>query len=157
LEEFEHAMRSKDERIVELETLLRRNGVVLGGSDHDLDILDAWFGASVEGEPAGGRPVRLRNIWYAVSYDIGLFLGELMIHSASWLEWRLYLPESKSMKSNMSFQNPVIQGFRGASGPDFFLHPYMQVGGYGGALVNGHKADPDGTLRRIVSYAKRIA
>lgn len=155
--EFEHAMNSKSERISVLEVLLRDNGISLGPSEQDLDILDTWFGSSVEGGPGDGQPIRLRNIWYAVSYDIGLFLGELIIKRSPWLEWRPYLPKGKNMKSNMSFQNPVIQGFRRVSGVDFFLHPYIQVGGYGGALVNGHKSGPDGTLRRIVTYASSIA
>jgi hypothetical protein len=36
-------------------------------------------------------------------------------------------------------------------------HPYLRIGGYGGALVNGHRDAPDGILHRIVISATDVA
>jgi hypothetical protein len=157
MEEFEHAMASKESRIAALGALLAENEIRIGESNEDLDVIDTWFGKCVEGNPKSGPPMRLRNVWYAVAYDIGLFLGDLVIKRSPGLEWRAYLPKSKTMKASLSFQNPVVQGFKRVSSPEYFIDPFIMVGSYGGALVNGLADSPDGTLRRIVVAATDVA
>jgi hypothetical protein len=152
--EFDHLMKRKGERIVELAKLVGANGLRLDVTDESLDQMEEWFGANVEPFPEG--PDRLRPLWYAVVADIGLRLGEVMIARAPGLSWEFYEWGGRGKRKHISYQRHVIMGFTRAANPRYDHDPAFEVAAYGVRVVSGSAGDL-GFFRQIVDDAVSYA
>ena len=103
--EYKDVMARRHERIEQLEGLVGRHGLVLGSTDEALNELNDWYVDSVTRSDT--EPERLSNVWYGVSFDIGLFLGEVMIERVPGLHWEFYVWGKRSLP----YQRHVIMGF----------------------------------------------
>lgn len=144
--EYARQMATKADRIAALRRLLAQNGIDLDDSEASVRALHDWYRDNVE---AGTEPGRLRSIWYAVAYDIGMYLGERMIERSPGLHWSL----DTSHKRALHYQRPVITGFSGVANPRYNIDPGMIVVIEGQAIVEGGGSMPDyfGWLLRSVA------
>jgi hypothetical protein len=135
---FNKAMAEKEERKAQLRLLLEYHGRSLETTDESIDELERWYRAEVQPDP--DKPGRMINWWYGVAFDIGLFLGDVMIERAPNLEWELYT----GGKTFPYFQRPVIKGFTRSPIPRERVDPDWHV------IILGHatiKHDPPSELR----------
>lgn len=98
-------MDSRPTRRVELAGLLSRNGLTLSESDGDIQTLNEWY--IDEMEPDDRDPGRLMPLWYAVTNDVALFLGDEMIARNPGLRWEFFIWGKRSSH----YQRHVIMGF----------------------------------------------
>ena len=102
---FEHHFASIEERLDKLQRLLGPE-TELDFSDHSLEQLDNWF-------PAFIARYCTENEWptpeaFSLSNDVAMYLGETLLRRGPHLKWRLEL----SHKQDISYQRPVVAGFR---------------------------------------------
>jgi hypothetical protein len=109
---FDQFMAAREKRIAALTSLLSINGVALSDSEDGIEAANDWFRREVQKDV--DRP-RLRDPWYAVALDIGIYLGEALIKRAPHLKWSLFI----GGKQDASYQRPVIMGFRGVKNPKY--------------------------------------
>lgn len=151
--EFDRKMAAKGERIDELRRLLKQNDIDLGSTDEDIRALDDWFAAEVE--PDGLGTGRLRNLWYAVVTDMGLFLGDVLIERAPGLHWELCVVGGKR---NMHFQRHVVMGFQHVRDPRAYSVDFaLNIAGYGQGLVAGTVPNEPHAILRMVLYNQSLA
>jgi hypothetical protein len=116
---FDYVMEQRRFRVAQLGELVERNGHKFGTDDADIQEVNDFFRLNVEvsTEPAArGYP---KPEWGSVSYDIGLYLGEVLIERHPHLRWKLDLA-----KKSVSANQPVFVGFekvavKGFKNPDF--------------------------------------
>lgn len=135
-ETFERAMAAKPARIEQLRRLLAANGLVLGGDDDSVQRLNDWFRTNVEANP--GDPSRLENLWYAVVFDTGLFLGDVMIQRSPGLRWEMF----KAGRRDVAYQKHVIVGFTKVANPKYNVDIDRVVATYGHQVINRDDVDP---------------
>lgn len=136
-EAYEHLMASKQDRILQLSTLLRANGFELSSSDTAIQQLNDWFRLNVERAEDGSG--RLRNIWYAVVNDISLFLGDELISRNPGVRWTLFLSGAK----NASYQRHVLAGFADVPNPKYNVDIDRLIAAYGHRVVSGASVDAE--------------
>lgn len=136
-ESFERAMAAKPARIEQLRRLLAANGLVLGEDDDSVQRLNDWFRTNVEANP--DDPSRLENLWYAVVFDIGLFLGDIMIQRSPGLRWEMF----KAGRRDVAYQKHVIVGFTRVANPKYNVDVDRVVATYGHQAINGDGVDPN--------------
>lgn len=146
---FDKVMEEKDERIEGLRRLLAANGETLADDDAGIQQLNDWLAKHVEPHPQ--QPGRLLPLWYAVCFDIGLFLGEVMIRRCPNLRWDLFIWG----KRNVDYHRHVIMGFSKVSNPKYNIGLELPVSGVGHRAIAG-KAPPDDTFLRLVKGAERF-
>ena len=144
---FADLMEGRRRRIQELEGLLEHNGVQISFHDDGLQRLDEWYQAHVEGT----TPDRLNDRWYAIGLDIGLYLGEAIIHRAPGVQWRLFTAD----KRDASFQRPVLMGFDKAPNRNYNVDPERLVGIHGHRLVAGDDEPRNFFVQLVNSAALR--
>ena len=147
---FKRLISEKTARIEELRKLLDVNGIELSASDEGLQVLNDWFRENVE--PNESDPGRLRNLWYAVVNDIGLFLGDVMIERAPGLRWEFFTWGRK----NVSYQRHVIMGFSQISFPTYNVDIDAAVAVYGQRIIAGQEVEKD-AFRQWVEDSVRDA
>ena len=135
-ESFERAMVAKPARIEQLRHLLEANGLVPGDDDESVQHLNDWFRKSVEPNP--DDPSRLENLWYAVVFDVGLFLGDLMIRRGPGLRWELF----RSGRRDVAYQKHVIVGFTKVANPKYNVDIDRVVATYGHQIITRDEVDP---------------
>jgi hypothetical protein len=104
---YEHLMAARAARRRQLEDLLSANDVHLSPSDEGLIALGGWYRAEVE--PSPSAPRRLADLWYAVTNDVALFLGDVTIERAPMLHWAFFTWG----KRDVAYQRHVVMGFPG--------------------------------------------
>lgn len=134
--EYRHTLATKPDRIEQLTHLLRANEVTLGHDDKSVQELDYWFQANVRADP--GDPSRLRDLWYAVCHDIGLFLGDLMVARFPQLQWKLYVWGQR----NVSYHKHVIMGFTQTLNQKYNVDVERVVSTHGHRIVAVLEEDP---------------
>ena len=134
--EFARIMAAKGQRIEMLRGLLKSNGVELASSADGIQNLNDWFRHNVEHDPA--RADGLLPEWYSVSFDIGLFLGEVLIGRHPNLHWEFFTWGKK----NVSYQRPVIMGFSSVQNPRYNIDFWSQIETYGQSIVHGRGPKP---------------
>lgn len=134
--EFARIMAAKGQRIEMLRGLLKSNGVELAPGADGIQNLNDWFRHNVEHDPA--RADGLLPEWYSVSFDIGLFLGEVLIGRHPNLHWEYFTWGKK----NVSYQRPVIMGFSSVQNPKYNIDFWSQVETYGQSIVHGRGPKP---------------
>jgi hypothetical protein len=125
---FQRLMACKEARIEEVRGLLRRNGVTLGSDDTQLQSLNDWFRAEVQGDLTTGR---LLPLWYAVVNDVALFLGDVMIERSPGLTWVMF---DKGRRA-ASYQRHVLVGFSRVPNPRYHVDIDLLLATYGHRVV----------------------
>jgi hypothetical protein len=147
---FRAIMEEKEARKAELAKLCRSNGVPLDYSDESIEALEALFRDNVKADPE--NPSRPASRWFMVSRDVGLYLGDLLISRAPWLEWQMFT----GGKRNISYQRPVIMGFRKVQDSRYNIDPERRVVGYAHRLVTTAPNEV-GYFRKFMDAALRVA
>lgn len=125
---FAKVIAAREERVASLRQLLEANGRQLGISNDDIQDLEDWFRGHVVADP--DEPSRPDARSLALAFDIGVFLGELMIRRRPELRWKLLT----SPKRDVSFQRPVVSGF---SDPSMHIDPIWSASSFAFRLSNG--------------------
>lgn len=121
---FTRIMDQRLERVAMLGDLGELNGHEFGTSDAAVQRVNDFFRLNIErGEDMDGYPT---PDWGSVSYDVGLYVGEVLIARFPNLHWKL-----DTAKKSASANQPVISGFRGA-------HPRYSLGVYGRFVSYGY-------------------
>lgn len=142
---FDRLMDARHVRIDELTRLAATDGVDLAATDA-VDQLDRWFLRSVEPNP--DEPERLRNIWYSVVNDIGLYLGERAIEgSGGSLHWAFFT----AGKTDVAYQRHVVMGFDVAN-KKYNVDFDLLVARHGHRVVGGVEVEP-GYFMKILGNA----
>jgi hypothetical protein len=143
---YERMMAAKPERIEMLKGLLAVNGIDLDGTDEAVQAMNDWFRAELEPNPRDpGEPARL---WSGVAYDIGLYLGDLLIERAPALEWRFF----DKGKRDLSYQHPVIMGFD-VPNPKYNVDLPWAVRMYAYGLLNDAAEGEEDTFVSMVEHS----
>ncbi|MCF6423684.1 hypothetical protein [Amycolatopsis tucumanensis] len=135
-EAFDHLMEALPHRIEMLRSLLAANAVVLGCDDESIQRLEDWLYEHVEADP--GNPDRLRDVWYSVVNDIGLFLGEVFIQRHPNLGWKLF---TGGGKRHVAYHRHVIMGFTKVSNPRYNVDTDRVVAGCAHRAISGMPDD----------------
>ena len=117
--------------------LLARNGVNLADTDGGLQDVNDWFRREVQPDPA--MPGRMAPDWYAVTNDLALFLGEVMVTRSPNLSWQFFT----AGKKDVSYQRAVISGFAGVPNPKYNIDPGRLLATYGHRIVAGQAVEED--------------
>ena len=125
---FQRLMALKEARIEEVRGLLRRNGVTLGSDDAQLQSLNDWFRAEVQGDVTTGR---LLPLWYAVVNDVALFLGDVIVERCPGLTWVMFDKGARSL----SYQRHVLVGFSRVPNPRYHVDIDLLLATYGHRVV----------------------
>ena len=131
-EHFKLYVAAIPERRPALEGLLRRNGVELTSDEAGLEALNGWYVDHVRGDP---EAMRLESWWYVVTTDISMWLGSYIQERVPHLEWQLVT----SPKSDMSYQRPVLMGFRNVKNRKYNIDLELLVAGLGVRAVRGQR------------------
>jgi hypothetical protein len=134
---YERLMAAKEERIAQLDRLLRANGLRLDDSDEGIARLNDWFRSEVEPDP--NDPNRLRPLWYAVVNDLALFLGDVIISRAPMLHWAFFDGGAR----DAAFQRHVLMGFTRVANPKFNVDIDLQLAALGTRIVKGKRGVGD--------------
>jgi hypothetical protein len=143
---FGDLMDAREHRKRELVRLLKRNGFNVDPDDRGLQALNDWYRANVAA--SDDAPDRLQDRWYAVGLDVGLFIGDAIIHRAPSLEWRLFTDG----RTDASYHRPVIMGFTRVANPRYYLDPELVVGTHGHRLISGY-TEPEDLFVQVVRSA----
>lgn len=136
-ESFHHLLDSLGDRRGELLKLLGDNGVDVDLSTKiGLSAADNWYRSSVERSETDPR--RMRNVWYSVSNDIGLVLGDVFLARHPTLSWHFYTGGRK----DISYHKAVIIGFTVPKNKKYNFNPIGGVVTYGTRLAQGLSTDP---------------
>lgn len=146
--EFDQLIGNKQVRIEALGQLLRLNGVRLGKDDGSLQEINAWVDANAELEPDNDD--RLRSIWYAVTNDVALFLGEIIIERFPNLHWELFVRGAR----DVSYHRPVLMGFTKAQNPKYNIDIAQAVAVHLVRVANGLEADEHFFVQLVNSMAR---
>lgn len=134
---FRRVMETKESRIAELRRLLSNFDVSLASDDASIQALNDWFVANIKADPK--RPGFLRPEWSSIAYDVGLFLGEVIIARHPNLHWELFTWG----KTDVAFHRAVIMGM---STEDVKLRTYIDIldmtEGYAHFIVEAHGSVP---------------
>jgi hypothetical protein len=122
---FRELMSTKDERILMLGRLVQSDGIELDESEESVQRLNDWFVEHVERDP--DDPTRLRGRWLSVAQDIGLYLAEIVFRAAPHLKWAMDV----GTRHSISYQRPVLTGFRNVPYPRFTVDPAFAISQYG--------------------------
>lgn len=128
--QYNDVMERREERIEQLAGLVGRNGVTFGRTDEALLALGEWYVTSVT--PDQSDRSRLSPVWFAVSFDIALLLGEIMIQRVAGLRWEFYVWG----KTDMAYQRHVIMGFH-TPDPRMNIDPQRVISVIGHRAMNG--------------------
>jgi len=143
--EYRNLMAARPERKSALTALLAGNGVVLSDDDEGVAALDTWFVEHVELSET--ETERLRNLWYAVIVDMGLFMGDLAIQQSPGLHWEFFTWG----KRNVSYQRAVIMGFSQIEFPRYGTDPIWVIAGYGLRVALGYPEGPGRLVEMMAS------
>lgn len=134
---FRRFVETKESRIGALQRLLGNHGLPLANEDVSIQALNDWFVDNIE--PDAQRPGLLRPEWYSITYDVGLFLGEVMIARHPNLHWELFTWG----KTDVAYHRGVIMGM---STEDAKLRTYIDIldmtEGYAHFVVEVHGSVP---------------
>jgi hypothetical protein len=137
-ESFKRRMASKSTRIEMLGRLVRINGGdELSHSESAIQMLNDWFVEHIEIDPA--NPGQPQAWWNSISNDVALYLGEYLILECPWLEWQMWTKG----KRDVSYQRPVVVGFRNAGFDNFSWDVHRQVASYSHRIMRakGHASE----------------
>jgi hypothetical protein len=143
---YERMMATKGERIEMVKRLVAANGIDLDGSDEAVQALNEWF--RIELEPTARDPGEPGRLWSGVAYDIGLYLGDLMIERAPGLEWRFF----DKGKRELSYQHPVIMGFA-VPNPNYNIDLPWAVRMYAYHLLSDAAEGDDDIFVRMIEHS----
>lgn len=147
---FDDLMAARERRKAALEELLAINGASISTDDVGLQRLDDWYAGNVEA--SADERGRLAPRWYAVGLDIGLYLGDAVIERSPGVRWELFT----AGRRDVSYQRPVLLGFKGVENPNHNVDPEVVVGGHGRRIVAGGPEPADvfvGAVRRAAARA----
>jgi hypothetical protein len=147
---YNKAMAEKPERRKQLGNLLKRHGISLETTDNGIDSIEKWYRAEVQPDP--DKPGHMINWWYGVAFDIGLFLGDVMILRAPNLKWEFFT----GGKSFSYYQNLVIAGFTRSPVPNERVEPDRHVVNLGHATIQG-RAPLDLRFAKLVRSVVEVA
>lgn len=145
---FNRLMAAREKRIGEVRRLLERNGVELGADDADLQALNDWFRAEVEGDRETGR---LLPRWYAVVNDLALFLGDVIIERGPGLRWAMFDKGAR----DIAFQRHVLMGFSGVPNPKYNVDIDRLLATYGHRIISGEQVEPDAFVTWVAAAASK--
>lgn len=137
---FTRLMNAKKQRLSILGQTLARSGIDLpspeNADDLAFDRLEQWYVLNVAAD-ANDRS-RLDPIWYSITSDIGLYLGDAMISRGPGTMWTFYTADRRAD----SYQEAVITGFSGVPNPKYYINPTYLVAELGHqALTQDRKLD----------------
>lgn len=133
---YELVMDSKDDRIRELKKLAAAAGIELDGSEKALQAFNDWFIENVEPDPVS--PDQARGRWFSVTHDLSLYLADLILAKHPHLHWTLL----EGGKRDLSYQRPVLVGFRNAH-PTYAVDLDYALTQYANGLARGEHEEPD--------------
>jgi len=130
--EFAHVMANLDSRLAILASLVGGEGLRLDLSLSSVDGLEAWYVNNVEPhDPPNGR---LASIWYGIAFDIGLYLGEVLIRAAPVLRWQVCADPVSD-----SFQRHVVGGINDDFGEPWYFDPWLTMSAMGHQVIDGKR------------------
>jgi hypothetical protein len=129
-------METKDQRVEELKKLARAARIDLDDSEEALQRFNDWFVMYVRADP--DRPEQARGRWLSVCHDLSLHLADLILARHPHLHWKL----QKTGKTNLSYQRPVLVGFRSAH-PTYAVDLYFALTQYAGCIVRREQEERD--------------
>jgi hypothetical protein len=129
-------METKDQRVDELKNLARAARIELDDSEEALQRFNDWFVMDVKPDP--DRPEQAGGRWLSVCHDLSLYLADLIMARHPHLHWKL----QKTGKRDLSYQRPVLVGFRNAH-PTYTVDLYFALTQYAGGLVRREQEDRD--------------
>lgn len=147
---FEHLMRHKTDRIDELRRLTSMNGVHLSQDDAAVQDLNDWYRRNIQ--PDSVDPQRLRPLWYAVTNDVALFLGDTLINRFPKLRWEFFTQG----KRNVSYHRAVIMGFSRVTNPRYNLDVDRLIATYGHQIIARENVTPDYFVSMLRAAAARV-
>jgi hypothetical protein len=154
---LERLMLGCDERIAALRALLVAHDIRLDGSDESIRRLNQWFVRNLEGNR---QQRRLLPVWYSVTNDVALFLGQLLIGRTRTLRWLFqidngslqYPARGLTDRGARTYVHPgLIIAFPVGSDRHYRLHLDEMVASYGHAVLAGHHVDPDYFLNLLLA------
>jgi hypothetical protein len=119
------------ERVVKMSMMTEGQNWLADKSRPSLQVLGDWFAEQVKREPMSEadraewsrelekveekyRPIfqfpewKLTTKTFSLVYDVGMYLGEVLRHAESLLQWQLYTKHKRSV----DYQEPVLAGTR---------------------------------------------
>jgi len=148
-EEFEHIMAARVERRDQLASLLEVNGVELSNTDAEIQELNDWLVDNIEeSDHTPGVP---ESWWFAVTFDVAIFLGDVVIDRAPGLHWSLFTAGER----DISYQRPVIVGFAKVKNPKYNLDFDRLLATWAYQIVAGNR--PPSTLAEVIDHAVSCA
>ncbi len=139
---FKLVMETKEHRVDELKKLARAAGIELDDTEEALQRFNDWFAMYVKPDP--DRPEQARGRWLSVCHDLSLYLADLILARHPHLHWKL----GAGGKRDLSYQRPVIVGFRNAH-PTYNTDIDFALTQYAGGLVRREQEDRDFFVRLL--------
>lgn len=134
---YEHFLGERSNRIDQLKGLLTRNGLYLPTDEASLQVANEWFDANVERSEK--NPEQLENLWYSLVHDFSVLIGEIIITRHPGLHWELFLWG----KRDLSFQSPVIMGFKNLANPRVNVNLTAALVTHAHRVAHGLPEDPN--------------
>lgn len=142
---FDDAMAKKHRSLAMLEQFARANSAPFGYDRRSADAFGAWFIQNVEPDP--DLPDRLKDHWYSVVFDMGFWVGELIIREFPELGWKFH----SGGRTHISYQKHVIGGYR--SDPKYVRDPDRYVAGLAHRAITG-KSSNESPIWFYVDHSK---
>jgi hypothetical protein len=115
-EVYEAWFAARQERWIQLQALVRPEGLLVGRTDADVRRLEQWFRSAIESNPE--VPERLANRWYSVSNDLATVLGDIVVERCPAVRWEFM---TRVGKADASYQKHALTGFTRVANPRYSI------------------------------------
>jgi hypothetical protein len=139
---FRNFLTSIDGRLVQLAKVVSWSDIRLDLSVESVDRLEWWYLANIEPEPDDPRQLSL--LTGSLATDLGIYLGEVMIHRDPSLAWVMWPDATSPM-----FQRHVISVSDVELRGDWAVDPCMLFASYGLQHLDGNSPER-GFFARVV-------
>jgi hypothetical protein len=110
---YRRVMDRRTEALSEIRKISDLSNLTLPLEHSQLEHLNHWYCSGVE--PSEDL-FDLCPDWYSIALDLGLILGDSLITQREHLHWAF----CQVVETSISFQMPVLQGFRNVDNPNFY-------------------------------------
>ena len=131
LEMFERCMANRERRTEALRRLAAAHGVRVDEDDDSVQALNDWVTAEVAPD-LEVPPGQMLPKWYSLAYDVGTFLGDVMIRRRPNLRWELGPSDTR----NAECHRLLVKGFASEGSRSGGLDPVGVVTAYGLGLLH---------------------
>lgn len=136
-------------RLEMLSSLCAHDGLALDFTAASLKGLDDWLPRQIDRVQDGGPPAPTPES-LSICNDVGMYLGEYVIKIADGVRWVL----STHRKSDVYYQRPVLQGFKGAKNRFYSVDFDYVLCQYAFRLTEGGEREP-GLIPDLVEFPLR--